>query len=114
MLPSIFGDNLFDDWMGFPFRSFENMDRRLYGRHADHIMKTDVKEVGTDYEVAVDLPGFKKDQVQLQLENGYLTITASKEMDEEKNYPPGAVRRFHAAEFLCGRGPDGGRGEGEV
>ena len=84
MLPSIFGDNLFDDWMGFPFHSFENMDRRLYGRHADHIMKTDVKEVGTDYEVAVDLPGFKKDQVQLQLENGYLTITASKGMEDEQ------------------------------
>ena len=93
MLPSIFGDNLFDDWMGFPFRSFENMDRRLYGRHADHIMKTDVKEVGTDYEVAVDLPGFKKDQVQLQLENGYLTITASKEMDEEKKQGHKIIRQ---------------------
>ena len=93
MLPSIFGDNLFDDWMGFPFRSFENMDRRLYGRHADHIMKTDVKEVGTDYEVAVDLPGFKKDQVQLQLENGYLTITASKEMDEEKKQGHKMIRQ---------------------
>ena len=93
MLPSIFGDNLFDDWMGFPFPSFENMDRRLYGRHADHIMKTDVKEVGTDYEVAVDLPGFKKDQVQLQLENGYLTITASKEMDEEKKQGHKIIRQ---------------------
>ena len=93
MLPSIFGDNLFDDWMGFPFRSFENMDRRLYGRHADHIMKTDVKEVGTDYEVAVDLPGFKKDQVQLQLENGYLTITASKDMEEEKKQGHKIIRQ---------------------
>ena len=84
MLPSIFGDNLFDDWMGFPFRAFDDMDRRLYGKHANHLMKTDVKEVDGNYEVAVDLPGFKKDQVQIRLDNGYMTITASKGMEEEK------------------------------
>ena len=84
MLPSIFGDNLFDDWMGFPFRAFDDMDRRLYGKHASHLMKTDVKEVDGNYEVAVDLPGFKKDQVQIRLDNGYMTITASKGMEEEK------------------------------
>ena len=93
MLPSIFGDNLFDNWMGFPFRDFENMDRKLYGRHAAHVMKTDVKEIDDNYEVAVDLPGFKKDQVQLQLENGYLTITASKEMEEEKKQGHKIIRQ---------------------
>ena len=93
MLPSIFGDNLFDNWMGFPFRDFENMDRKLYGRHAAHVMKTDVKEIDDNYEVAVDLPGFKKDQVQLQLENGYLTITASKDMEEEKKQGHKIIRQ---------------------
>ena len=93
MLPSIFGDNLFDNWMGFPFRDFENMDRKLYGRHAAHVMKTDVKEIDDNYEVAVDLPGFKKDQVQLQLENGYLTITASKDMEEEKKRGHKVIRQ---------------------
>ena len=93
MLPSIFGDNLFDEWMGFPFRGFEDVDRRLYGRHADRLMKTDVEENGDDYEVAVDLPGFKKDQIQLQLENGYLTITASKGMEEEKKQGHKVIRQ---------------------
>ena len=84
MLPSIFGESLFDDWMGFPFRGFESdVDRKLYGRHAAHVMKTDLKEHDEGYELKVDLPGFKKDQIDLQLQNGYLTITASKCLEEE-------------------------------
>ncbi len=78
MLPSIFGESLFDDWMGFPFRSFESdVDRKLYGKHAAHVMKTDLKEHDEGYELKVDLPGFKKDQIDLQLQNGYLTIKGS-------------------------------------
>ncbi len=87
MLPSIFGENLFDDWFDFPsLRELRNIDRRLYGRNASHEMKTDVKEHEDHYEVDIDLPGFKKDEIQLSLENGYLTITAAKgvEKDEEK------------------------------
>ena len=84
MLPSIFGESLFDDWMGFPFRDFGvDMDRKLYGKHAAHVMKTDLKEHDDGYELKVDLPGFKKDQIQLQLQNGYLTISAAKGLDEE-------------------------------
>ena len=61
MLPSIFGESLFDDWMGFPFRGFESdVDRKLYGKHAAHVMKTDLKEHDEGYELKVDLPGFKK------------------------------------------------------
>ena len=87
MLPSIFGENLFDDWFDFPsLRELRNIDRRLYGRNASHEMKTDVKEHEDHYEVDIDLPGFKKDEIQLSLENGYLTVTAAKgvEKDEEK------------------------------
>ena len=86
MLPSIFGENLFDDWFDFPsLRELRNIDRRLYGRNASHEMKTDVKEHEDHYEVDIDLPGFKKDEIQLSLENGYLTVTAAKgvEKDEE-------------------------------
>ena len=93
MLPSIFGDNLFDDWMAFPCRAFDDMDRKLYGRRANHVMKTDVKEVGSDYEVAVDLPGFKKEQLNLQLENGYLTVSASKDLNEEQKDQGGKMIR---------------------
>ena len=87
MLPSIFGENLFDDWFDFPsLRELRNIDRKLYGRNASHEMKTDVKEHEDHYEVDIDLPGFKRDEIQLSLENGYLTITAAKgvEKDEEK------------------------------
>ena len=57
MMPSIFGENLFNDWMDF---SFPDIDKKLYGKRADRMMKTDVKETEHGYEVAIDLPGFKK------------------------------------------------------
>ena len=61
MMPSIFGGNLFnDDWMDF---SFPDIDKELYGKHAKNLMKTDVKEKDGNYEVAIDLPGFKKDEI---------------------------------------------------
>ena len=83
--PSIFGESLFDDWMGFPFRGFESdVDRKLYGRHAAHVMKTDLKEHDEGYELKVDLPGFKKDEVTAQLNDGYITISASKGLDKDE------------------------------
>ncbi len=92
MLPSIFGESLFDDWMGFPFRGFESdVDRKLYGKHAAHVMKTDLKVHDDGYELKVDLPGFKKDQIELQLENGYLTITAAKGLEEEDTDKKGRI-----------------------
>ena len=81
MMPSSFGENLFDDWMDF---SFPNVDKVLYGKNADHVMKTDVKETDEGYEVDIDLPGFKKDEVNAKLENGYLTISAAKGLDKDE------------------------------
>ena len=84
MLPSIFGENWFDDWTGFPFRELgADVDRKLYGKHAAHVMKTDLKEHDDGYELSVDLPGFKKDQIELHLQNGYLTISTNKALEEE-------------------------------
>ena len=92
MLPSIFGESLFDDWMGFPFRGLENdVDHKLYGRHAGRVMKTDLKEHEDGYELSVDLPGFKKDQIDLQLQNGYLTITAAKKLEEDGKDKKGKI-----------------------
>ena len=85
-LPTIFGENLmdvFDDFDRDFFRGFGNIDRALYGKHAQRMMKTDVKETDEGYEVDVELPGFKKDEIQLELNNGYLTITAEKGLDKE-------------------------------
>ena len=95
MMPSIFGENLFDDFMeDFAFPVFSDIDKKLYGKHANNLMKTDVKETDTGYEVDIDLPGFKKDEITMRLEDGYLTINAAKGLDkEEKNEKGKFVRR---------------------
>lgn len=94
MFPSVFGENLFDDWMDFSFPEIPDVDKTLYGKHAKNMMKTDVKETEKGYEVAVDLPGFKKDEIQLELNDGYLTISAEKGLDkEEKNKKDKYIRR---------------------
>ena len=91
LLPSIFGENLFDDWMNF---SFPDIDKELYGKHAKNMMKTDVKQTDNGYEVAIDLPGFKKDEIQLELKDGYLTISAAKGLDkDEKDKKDKYIRR---------------------
>lgn len=84
MFPSVFGENLFDDWMDFSFPEIPDVDKTLYGKHAKNMMKTDVKETEKGYEVAVDLPGFKKDEIKMELENGYLTISAAKGLDKDE------------------------------
>ena len=85
MLPSIFGENLFDDLFDFPtLRELRNIDRKLYGRNASNEMKTDVKEHEDRYEVDIDLPGFKKEEIQLSPEGGYLTVSAAKGIEWRK------------------------------
>lgn len=93
LMPGIFGENLFDDWFGFPYREIENVDKRLYGKNAGHIMKTDVHESDEDYELEMDLPGFKKEQINIKLEDGYLTITAAKGQEKEKKDRHGKMIR---------------------
>ena len=73
LMPSILGENLFDDdWMDSPF------DRDFWGRTNNkttkNLMKTDIREHDAGYEMDIDLPGFKKDEIKVELENGYLTI----------------------------------------
>ena len=91
LMPSIFGENLFnDDWMDF---GFPEVDKDLYGQHAGTVMKTDVKENDTGYEVDIDLPGFKKDEINAQLDNGYLTISAAKGLDKDEKDKKGKYIR---------------------
>ena len=90
LMPSIFGENLFDDWMDF---SFPDIDKALYGKHAKNEMKTDVRETEDGFELDIDLPGFKKDEVTAQLDNGYLTIQASKGLDKEQKDKKGKYIR---------------------
>ena len=88
MLPSIFSTNLFDDFFGFPFyydnRAEDKAEKKLYGHHAANLMKTDIKELDNGYELEIDLPGFKKDEIKAELNNGYMTISAAKGLDEDE------------------------------
>ena len=86
MLPSIFGENLFDDFFNDDFAMIPMWNSRnaLYGKHAKNMMKTDVRETEDTYELDIDLPGFKKDELNLDLKNGYLTIQATKGLDKDE------------------------------
>ena len=95
LMPSIFGENLFDDnWMDFPFdRDLWGKKNPLYGKNANRVMKTDIREHDTGYELDVDLPGFKKDEINVELENGYLTISAAKGLDKDEQDKKGKYIR---------------------
>ena len=95
LMPSIFAENLFDDFFDdFPMpRDFRGIDRRLYGKNAAREMKTDVKEHEDHFEVDIDLPGFKKEEITLTLENGYLTVGAAKSLDKDETTKQGKVIR---------------------
>ena len=95
-LPSVFGENLmdvFDDFDRNFFRGLTRPEHVLYGRNAQHMMKTDVKETDEGYEVDVDLPGFKKEEIKLNLENGYLTIATEKALEKKQENKKGKVLR---------------------
>lgn len=85
LMPSIFGEDMFDEFMrDFPFfdeRDERRAEKKLYGRRGKNLMKTDVKETDQGYELEMDLPGFTKDEVKVSLENGYLTIQAAKGLE---------------------------------
>ena len=87
LMNSIFGEDLFDDYFADPFfgdNAMCKVDRKLYGHNAKNLMKTDVKETDGGYELEMDLPGFKKDEITVGLENGLLTIRAAKGLDQDE------------------------------
>ena len=107
LVPSIFSDNFFDDFFEFPFiddRAEKNAERKLYGHHVANLMKTDIKEFDDKYEVEIDLPGFKKDEVQVELRDGYLVVSAEKGLDEdEKDKKSGKYLRRERYAGSCQR-----------
>lgn len=104
MMPRMFGESLFDDFMDFPFeKELFGHHNPLYGKHAKNIMKTDIKETDTTYEMDIDLPGFKKEDVSAKLENGYLTITASKGVDKDEKNDNGVYIRRERYSGECSR-----------
>ena len=96
MVPSIFGENLFDEFFNDPFEMNMLLPRGrdpLYGKHSKNLMKTDVRETENSYELDVDLPGFKKEDVNVELKNGYLTIATSKSLDKDEKDQKGRYIR---------------------
>lgn len=85
MMPAIFKENLFDEMMNFPWEEeFFGRKNPLYGKHAKNLMKTDVREKEDGFEVDIDLPGFKKEEITAELNNGYLTVSAAKSLDKDE------------------------------
>ena len=105
MLPSIFGENLFDDFFDDNFGMYPMWNGRnpLYGKHAKNLMKTDIRETEDSYELDVDLPGFKKDEVSIDLKDGYLTISAAKGLDKDEEDKKGKYIRQERYAGACSR-----------
>ena len=93
MLPAIFGENLFDEMFDDMMRPMHSMEKALYGKHARAIMKTDVRETDNSYEVDIDLPGFKKDDIHLELDGDTLTVSAERHSDWEDEEKKGGFVR---------------------
>ena len=94
LMPSIFRENLFDDWFDFPqWSDFGDTQKKLYGRHADRLMKTDVHEKDGLYTLDIDLPGFRKEDIKISLENGNLTVSAEHHDSKEDKDAKGSIIR---------------------
>ena len=104
MLPSIFSENMFDDFFSDPFdREFFGAHNPLYGKHAKNMMKTDIHEKDNGYELAIELPGFKKDEINVDVSDGYLTIKAAKGLDKDENDKKGRLIRRERYAGACSR-----------
>ena len=108
MAPSIWTEDFFDDFMrDFPFyddREMKRMEKKLYGRRGKNVMKTDIQETDKNYILEMDLPGFSKDEVKVSLENGYLTISAAKDLNkDEKDKKNGRYIRRERYAGACQR-----------
>ena len=94
LMPSIFGEDLFDDFFGYPFRGYE-MNSSL--------MSTDIKDTDGGYEVTMNLPGVKKEDVKAELKDGYLTINASSNSSKDEKDDNGHYIRRERYSGSCSR-----------
>ena len=98
LMPSIFGDDLFDDFMRFPTERQANRTQA-----AAELMRTDVRDVDGNYELYIDLPGYKKEDLKIHLKEGYLTITASRQIENDENNTEGKYVRRERYMGSCSR-----------
>ena len=102
-MPSIFGESLFDNMFPFDEKFFTEKKDPLYGKNVSRLMKTDVRETEKTYELDIDLPGFKKDEIQIELKDGYLTIEAAKGLDKDEEDKKGTYIRRERYAGACSR-----------
>ena len=95
LMPSIFNDNLFDDFFNFNYPTFRYDTTEL--------MKTDIKETDNGYEVTMNLPGVKKEDVKAELKDGYLTISASSNNSRDEKDDNGRYIRRERYSGSCSR-----------
>ena len=104
MMPSIFGENLFDDFMNDSFDNLFRIEKNpIFGKREKNLLKTDVKDNGTSYELDMDLPGFKKEEISAKLENGYLTVSAARGVEKEQKDEKGSFIRQERYSGSCSR-----------
>ena len=93
LMSGLFGEDLFDEFWGFPTHELANIDKHLYGKNARNLMKTDVHETDDEFEIETDLPGFKKEEITLELNDGYLTVSAAKGLDQDEKKKGKLIRQ---------------------
>ena len=101
LVPSIFGEDLFDNF----FDDFARPTRSVvrYSTPTTNVMRTDIRETDTGYELDIDLPGYKKEDVQAELKDGYLTITAKTENSNDEKDANGKYIRRERYSGTCSR-----------
>lgn len=93
LMPGIFGRTFFDDFMEDSFGG--------YG--VNSLMNTDIKEREKEYEITMDIPGVKKEDVKAELKNGYLTVHASSGSEKDEKDTDGTFIRKERYYGSCSR-----------
>ena len=105
MFPALMNDTMFSDLFDDPFfEGWRNMDRAAAcdPNMSAGMMSTDVRETDKGYMVDIDMPGFKKDDISLDLQNGYLTVSAHRNSSHEDKDDNGRwLRRERYAGSCC-------------
>lgn len=96
-MPSIFGNDFMDDFFVFP------QERKSAASTKNNLMQTDVKETETGYEVVIDLPGYSKENVNAELKDGYLIISATTTSNDEEKSEDGKYIRKERYSGSCSR-----------
>ena len=107
LMPGFFGEDFLDDWMDFPrerarYNDSSRKNSAAPGRKVS-LMKTDVRELDESYELDMELPGFKKEEITVKLENGYLTVAASRTAGGDEAEKKGAYLRRERYVGNCSR-----------